>query len=494
MRKLTDILRDIPVARTVGKFPPEISNMQFDSRQVKKGDLFVAVRGTQTDGHRYIGTAAERGAALIVCEELPELISKETSYLQVKNSAEALGRMAANYYDRPSEQLTLIGVTGTNGKTTTTTLLFDLFSDLGYKCGLLSTVENRIGQKVLPSTHTTPDAVAMNELLRGMVDSGCDYCFMEVSSHAVHQHRITGLHFAGGVFTNITHDHLDYHGTFRAYIEAKRMFFDNLPTSSFALVNADDRNGTVMTQQTTARRLSFALRRPADYKGKILDNSPSGLHLVINEREFFARLIGAFNAYNLLAAYGVAVELGMDETEVLTALSQIRPAAGRFEQVTDTSGRQLSGIVDYAHTPDALEKVIQTANATRPGQARLITVVGCGGDRDRTKRPKMAKVAASGSDQVILTSDNPRTEDPNLILREMEAGIPAELQRRVLTIADRAQAIRTAVRLAQPGDLILVAGKGHETYQEIAGVRHPFDDREELRKAFEELIETESQK
>ena len=494
MRKLTDILRDIPVARTVGKLPPEVSSIQFDSRQVNEGDLFVAVRGTQTDGHRYIGTAAERGAALIVCEELPELISKETSYLQVKNSAEALGRMAANYYDRPSEQLTLIGVTGTNGKTTTTTLLFDLFSDLGYKCGLLSTVENRIGQKVLPSTHTTPDAVAMNELLRGMVDSGCDYCFMEVSSHAVHQHRITGLHFAGGVFTNITHDHLDYHGTFRAYIEAKRMFFDNLPTSSFALVNADDRNGTVMTQQTTARRLSFALRRPADYKGKILDNSPSGLHLVINEREFFARLIGAFNAYNLLAAYGVAVELGMDETEVLTALSQIRPAAGRFEQVTDTSGRQLSGIVDYAHTPDALEKVIQTANATRPGQARLITVVGCGGDRDRTKRPKMAKVAASGSDQVILTSDNPRTEDPNLILREMEAGIPAELQRRVLTIADRAQAIRTAVRLAQPGDLILVAGKGHETYQEIAGVRHPFDDREELRKAFEELIETESQK
>ena len=492
MRKLTDILRDIPVVRTVGKLPPGISNIRFDSRNVMEGDLFIAVRGTQTDGHRYIGTAIERGAALIVCEELPELISKETSYLQVKNSAEALGRMAANYYDRPSEQLKLIGVTGTNGKTTTTTLLFDLFSDLGYKCGLLSTVENRIGQKVLPSTHTTPDAVAMNELLRDMLEAGCDYCFMEVSSHAVHQHRITGLHFTGGVFTNITHDHLDYHGTFRAYIEAKRMFFDNLPKSSFALTNLDDRNGPVMTQQTPARRLSYALRRPADYKGKILDNSPTGLHLVINEREFFARLIGGFNAYNLLAAYGVAVELGMDETEVLTALSQLRPAAGRFEQVADTSGCQLSGIVDYAHTPDALEQVLKTANATRPGNARLITVVGCGGDRDRTKRPQMAKVAATSSDQVILTSDNPRTEDPNQILREMEAGVPAELQRRVLTIADRAQAIRTAVRLAQPGDMILIAGKGHETYQEIAGVKHPFDDREELRRAFEELTKTES--
>ena len=486
MRKLRHLLTEVKTIRNVGSLERDLENIQFDSRRIGPNDVFVAVRGTQTDGHRYITTAIERGATTVVAEELPEAFPEHVTYVQVENSAAVLGQMAAAYYDQPSRELKLVGVTGTNGKTTTTTLLHDLFSGLGYKAGLLSTVENRIGRRVIKSTHTTPDALAINGLLRDMADAGCDYAFMEVSSHAVHQHRTTGLHFTGGVFTNITHDHLDYHGTFRAYIEAKRTFFDNLPKSSFALTNRDDRNGEVMLQSTRARRFTYALKRPADYKARVLDNAPTGLHLDLNGHEVFARLIGTFNAYNLTAAFAVADLLDQDALETLTALSELRPAAGRFEQIADPTGQNRLGIVDYAHTPDALEKVLQTLDAVRrPGQ-RILTVVGCGGDRDRTKRPKMARVATERSNQVILTNDNPRTEDPQAILFEMEAGVPDELQSRVLTIADRRQAIRTAVRLAKANDIVLVAGKGHENYQEINGERTHFNDREELAVALRE--------
>ncbi len=485
MRRLTNILLNIRPQETAGSLSRTVNKIEFDSRKVEKDDIFVAVRGTQADGHAYIPTAIAKGASVIVCEKTPRDKAQNVTYIQVENSAKTLGALAANYYEHPSRDLQLVGVTGTNGKTTTVTLLYDLFTDLGYKVGLISTIENKIGKTVIPSTHTTPDAVSLQKLLAEMVAAGCSYAFMEVSSHAVHQERIAGLTFAGAVFSNISHDHLDYHKTFRDYIDAKKMFFDNLPKSAFALTNVDDKRGMVMLQNTRATKYTYSLQRIADFKAKILENTLAGLHLDLDGTEFFGRLIGKFNAYNLLACYAVARLLEQEKTEVMAALSNLKSAAGRFDYLTDPR-RNLIGIVDYAHTPDALAKVLQTINQLRVGEGKIITVVGCGGDRDKNKRPKMAKIACDNSQQVILTNDNPRTEDPQQILRDMEAGIPPYATQKVLTIADRAQAIKTAVRLAVKNDIILVAGKGHETYQEVNGVRLDFDDKEILRNLFSE--------
>lgn len=469
---------------TIGEGSGHIEQITFDSRDVGESDLFVAISGTTTDGHLFIQKAIEKGAKTIVCEELPENLKEGITYLKVENSSEALGRMAANFYDHPSKELKLIGVTGTNGKTTTVTLLYDLFTELGYKVGLVSTIENKIGNAKISATHTTPDVLSTSLLIREMVNAGCDYAFMEVSSHAVHQRRIAGLHFEGGVFTNITHDHLDYHKTFREYIKAKKQFFDNLPKTAFALTNQDDRNGAVMLQNTKAKKYRYALRKPAEFKAKILENLLTGLHMLLDEADFYARLIGEFNAYNLLSTYSVAVLLGQDKMEVLTALSHLKAAEGRFDCVVDNK-RKVIGIVDYAHTPDALEKVLQTIHKLREGNAHIVTVIGCGGDRDKKKRPKMAKVACDYSDQVILTSDNPRTESPEVIIAEMEKGIPAYATQKAISITDRKQAIKVAYRLAQDGDIVLVAGKGHEKYQEINGVRQAFDDKAELLNNFQ---------
>lgn len=453
--------------------------MTLDSRKAAPGTLFAALRGTATDGHAYIGKAIENGATVVLCEELPSERQEHVTYVQVADSAEAFGRVASEFYDRPSEKLRLVGVTGTNGKTTTATLLYDLFIQLGYKVGLISTIENKVNKRSVHATHTTPDAGAINLLIQHMVEAGCDFAFMEVSSHAVVQRRIAGLFFTGGIFTNITHEHLDYHKTFSAYIEAKKMFFDNLPKSAFALVNADDKRGGVMLQNTTAKKYTFGLRKAADFKARILENSLTGLHLDLDGEDFHARLIGEFNAYNLLGVYAAALLLGQQKQEVLQALSGLRAAEGRFDYVLNQA-RNVIGIVDYAHTPDALEKVLSTIHALRKGGGRILTVVGCGGDRDRTKRPIMAKVACDYSDQVILTSDNPRTEDPEAIIAEMEKGVPAYAFTRSLSITNRLQAIRAACKMANTGDVILVAGKGHEKYQEINGVKHPFDDKKVL--------------
>lgn len=459
-----------------------IQRIIFDSRKVEAGDCFVAVKGRQSDGHAFIGSALEKGASAVVCEQLPpELPSEGATFVRLADSAEALGQMAANFYGHPSQKLKLVGVTGTNGKTTTVTLLYQLFMALGYKTGLLSTVENRIGQRVYPAAYTTPDAVALNELLAEMVDAGCAYAFMEVSSHAVDQGRIAGLHFSGGVFTNLTHDHLDYHGSFKAYLQAKKRFFDDLPKSSFALVNIDDKNGNVMIQNTAASKYRYSLRVLTDFKAKIIENSLSGLHLELDRQEFFGRLIGEFNAYNLLAVYATARLLEADSLEVLTQLSRLRSAEGRFDYIVD-SKKSIIGIVDYAHTPDALLKVLTTIRQLRKGEEQIITVVGCGGDRDKDKRPVMARIACDNSTQFILTSDNPRTEVPDTIIDDMEEGLSEDCRTKSLRITDRRQAIRTACRLARQGDIILVAGKGHEKYQEINGQRHPFDDKEELAK------------
>lgn len=441
--------------------------------------MFVAVRGTTSDGHQFIGKAIDSGAVAIVCERLPEHLVKKTTYIQVADSAEALGWAASNFHGRPSEKLKLVGITGTNGKTTTATLLYDLFLALGYKTGLISTIENKVNKRSIKSTHTTPDAESINLLIQQMVEAGCDYAFMEVSSHAIAQRRIAGLFFTGGVFTNISHEHLDYHKTFKAYIEAKKMFFDNLPKSAFALTNMDDRRGDVMLQNTAARRYTYALRKTADFKVKILENYLTGLHLDLDGADFYGRLIGDFNAYNLLCVYAVASLLQQDKQEVLTALSNLKAAEGRFDYV-QSKERNVIGIVDYAHSPDALEKVLNTIFNLRKGGGKIITVVGCGGDRDRKKRPLMAKVACNYSDQVIFTSDNPRSEDPDAIIAEMEKGIPPYAIKKVISITNRLQAIKTACRLAQSGDVILVAGKGHEKYQEIKGEKFPFDDKQEL--------------
>jgi UDP-N-acetylmuramoyl-L-alanyl-D-glutamate--2,6-diaminopimelate ligase len=423
--------------------------------------------------------AIDKGAVAIICEKLPQELRQGTCYMQVDNAPKVLAQVAATFYGHPSKNIKLVGVTGTNGKTTTATLLYKLFTQLGYKVGLISTVENKIGEEILPTNFTTPDAVAINELLQRMINAGCEYAFMEVSSHAVDQERIGGLHFTGAIFSNLTHDHLDYHKTFKAYLEAKKRFFDELPAASFALTNVDDRNGEVMLQNTRARKYSYGLKRQADFKAKILENSFSGLHLNVNGTEVICRLIGEFNAYNLMAVYGAAVLLEADPEETLMMLSNLTTAEGRFDYLQSPDGK--IAIVDYAHTPDALEKVLITIAHLRKGTEKVITVVGCGGDRDKRKRPIMAKIACENSQQVILTSDNPRTEDAQTIIEEMEAGIPPHLKNKVLSITDRKQAIKTAVRLATKGDIILVAGKGHEKYQDIKGVKYPFDDKEILR-------------
>lgn len=463
-----------------------VSGVVFDSRKVEQDSLFVAVKGTQVDGHEYIEQAIAQGATVIVGADAGAMETcqgKQVVAITVANSAEALALLATEFHGNPSGEMTLIGVTGTNGKTTVTTLLHDLFSALGYKAGLLSTVEVRIGTSVRQATHTTPDAVAINATLADMVDAGCDYVFMEVSSHAVAQHRTCGLAFSGGVFTNLTHDHLDYHGTFANYRDAKKGFFDQLPKDAFALVNADDRNGDFMLQNTKARKLHYSLRKVTEYRAKVLSNSPQGLQLELDGTEVFTRLIGRFNAYNMVAAFGVAQELEMDRDETLVALSSLTPAAGRLEHVVDLTG-DITAVVDYAHTPDALDNVLTTLREVMVPGAKLICVVGAGGDRDKTKRPEMARLAASLADQAILTSDNPRSEDPEAILNDMQAGlVDAELQVKTLRITDRRSAIRTAVQLATAQDVVLVAGKGHETYQEIKGERLPFDDKLELTNA-----------
>lgn len=483
--QLTELTGPIEMQASEGNLSAEVKQIDFDSRKVGPGSVFVAIRGAQVDGHDYIGRAVEQGAVAIVAEQLPQERLPGIAYIQVADSATALGRMASLFYGQPSRKLKLVGVTGTNGKTTTATLLYDLFTALGYKAGLLSTVCNKIGRESLPAAYTTPDAVAIQALLRDMVDAGCDYAFMEVSSHAAHQKRIEGLHFAGGIFTNITHDHLDYHKTFQAYIEAKKTFFDILPKTAFALVNADDKRGSVMVQNTRAKKYTYSLQAMASFRARLLDNSITGLHLDIGGREFFSRLIGEFNAYNLLAVFGAAILLGQEEVETLTALSRLGAVEGRFDYVSGPQSRRI-GIVDYAHTPDALEKVLNTIHQFREGDSRIITVVGCGGDRDKAKRPRMARAACDYSDQVVLTSDNPRSEDPDVIIAEMQQGIPPNAHGKVLSITNRREAIRTACRLAREGDIILVAGKGHEKYQEIKGVRYPFDDKEELAQALAE--------
>ncbi len=441
--------------------------------------MFVAVKGSQVDGHEFIEKAIKKGATAVVVEVLPKVMPKEVCFLQVKDSAEVLGQIAANYFHCPSEKLQLVGVTGTNGKTTTVTLLYELFMALGYKVGLISTIENKIAGRTIPATHTTPDAVSLNQLIAQMVEEGCSYAFMEVSSHAIHQRRIAGVQYAGAVFTNITHDHLDYHQTFQAYIEAKKRLFDDLPKTSFALVNVDDKRGEIMIQNTKAKSYRYGLKKLADFKAKIIENSLIGLHLKLDGEEFHGRLIGEFNAYNLLTVYAVANLLGQDKTEVLRELSQLKAAEGRFDYLYEVE-KKVIGIVDYAHTPDALEKVLTTINDLKQN-GKVITVVGCGGDRDKTKRPEMAKIACKWSDQVILTADNPRSEVPEQIIREMEAGVPLEWAKKVLSITDRRQAIKTATKLALTNDVILVAGKGHEKYQEIKGVKYPFDDKQILK-------------
>jgi UDP-N-acetylmuramoyl-L-alanyl-D-glutamate--2,6-diaminopimelate ligase len=450
------------------------------------GCLFVAVKGTQVDGHDYIQQAISDGAAAVICEVLPARVTGEVDFLMVADSAIALGLVAANFYDNPSTQLKLVGVTGTNGKTTIATLLYKLFRDLGYKCGLLSTVENQVNGQVVNATHTTPDPVELNKLLREMVDMGCDYCFMEVSSHAIAQHRIASLKFAGGIFSNLTHDHLDYHKTFDGYLRAKKAFFDDLPANAFALTNADDKNGNVMLQNTKAHKKTYGLKSMVDYKARIMENQVEGLLLLIDGEEVWFKMVGNFNAYNLLAVYAAAMLLEQDKTKILTSLSKLTGARGRFEYIV--APNKVIGIVDYAHSPDAVSNILSTIHDIRKGNEKVITVLGCGGDRDKTKRPIMAKTACEWSDKVILTSDNPRSEDPAQIIKDMEAGVDAAFRRHVLSITDRREAIKAAVMLANPGDIVLVAGKGHEKYQEIAGVKHHFDDMEELNAIFKELI------
>jgi UDP-N-acetylmuramoyl-L-alanyl-D-glutamate--2,6-diaminopimelate ligase len=453
-----------------------VTGICFDSRKVKPGFLFVAVKGTLSDGHEYVGKAIELGAVAVVCEVMPENVKESINVVTVKNSAQALGIIASNFFGNPSEKLKLTGVTGTNGKTTVATLLYKLFGSLGHRPGLISTVENRIIDEVIPSTHTTPDPVQLNELLKRMVDSGCTHVFMEVSSHAVDQERIAGLKFVGALFTNITHDHLDYHKTFENYIKAKKKFFDELLGDAFALVNADDKRGMVMMQNTKATKYSFGLKKMVDFKAKIITNSIEGLELEIGGKTVWFKLIGDFNAYNLLAVYGAAVLLGEDSDEVLIKLSALKGAVGRFELVQP--GAKVIAIVDYAHTPDALKNVLETIALFRSGTEQVITVVGCGGNRDKTKRPLMASIACRLSDKVVLTSDNPRDEDPMEIIKEMQAGVMPTEARKTLVMADREEAIKTACMMAKEKDIILIAGKGHETYQEIKGVKYPFDDRE----------------
>jgi UDP-N-acetylmuramoyl-L-alanyl-D-glutamate--2,6-diaminopimelate ligase len=464
----------------------EIRDIHIDSRQVVPGGVFVAVKGEAADGHQFIEKAIEKGAIAVVCEKLPAVLKPGVVFIQAENSAAAAGYMAHNFFGQPSEKLKIIGVTGTNGKTTIATLLYKLFTSLGYKCGLLSTVENHIGDKIVPATHTTPDAISLNRLLKQMVDEECTHVFMETSSHAIHQHRITGLRYTGGIFSNITHDHLDYHRTFDEYIRVKKVFFDFLPSSAFAISNADDKRGVVMLQNTNAKKHFYSLKTLAEFKGKILENNLTGLVMLVNEQEVHFRLIGEFNAYNLLAVYGTAICLGEDKQEILRFLSVLTGAEGRFDYLI-SPGEKMIAIVDYAHTPDALLNVLTTIKKLKRGFEQVITVVGCGGDRDKTKRPVMAEVACEYSDKVIFTSDNPRSEDPGQIIKDMEKGVLPGMKRKYISIVDRKEAIKTAISLAKPEDIVLIAGKGHEKYQEIKGVKNHFDDKEVVREMFELL-------
>ena len=482
---LKDILYKTAIESVNGTTDMQISKIEFDSRQLQSGDAFVAMRGTQVDGHNYIAKAIESGAVAVICESLPETLQKGITYIQVENSATALAHMASNYYGVPSQSIRLVGVTGTNGKTTIASLLYQLFKNAGYKTGLLSTVKVMVGDTEHKATHTTPDSLTINKYLSEMAAEGVEYCFMEVSSHGIHQSRTEGLHFAGGIFTNLSHDHLDYHKTFAEYRDVKKQFFDQLPKTAFALVNADDKNGAIMLQNTKAKKLTYALKTYADYKAQILENQLSGLLLKIDGQEVWVKLIGTFNAYNLLAIYATAVNLGLQEHEVLTLMSELESVSGRFQYII--SDTNVTAIVDYAHTPDALENVLTTIENIRTRNEQLITVVGCGGDRDTTKRPVMANIASSYSDKAIFTSDNPRTENPEAIIEDMEKGVEPQNYKKTIAITDRKQAIKTACQLAEPNDIILIAGKGHETYQEINGVRNHFDDMETVKELLAQL-------
>ena len=485
LKLLSDILYKTRLEEIIGSTNVAISSVTFDSRKVKKDSLFIATRGTASDGHHYIELAIESGAVAIVCEDLPETLKENVTYVKVLDSSASLGYIACNFYDNPSEKLKLVGITGTNGKTTTVTLLFNLFRGLGYNVGLLSTVENKINTTVIPSTHTTPDALALNELLSKMVETGCQYAFMEVSSHAIVQHRITGLKFTGAAFSNITHDHLDYHKTFEEYIRAKKLFFDNLQDDAFALTNKDDRNGMVMLQNTKAKKYSYGLKSIADFKCRVVENHLNGLLLSIDNQEVWVKLIGSFNAYNVLVVYAVSQLLKQDRVQVLTTLSNLNSVEGRFQYIKSNTG--IVAIVDYAHTPDALKNVLETIKNIRTGNEQVITLAGCGGDRDAAKRPIMAQIACEYSNKVILTSDNPRSENPEDILNQMQNGLDVVDKRKSLRITDRKEAIRAACSMAKPGDIILIAGKGHEKYQEINGVRNPFDDFDILKNTLKEL-------
>ena len=485
MSTLKDILYKVAIEAVKGPTDIAINKMDFDSRKIEANDVFVAIRGSISDGHDFIEKAIQKGATAVICDTFPDTINKEVTYVQVKDTNSALAFMAANYFGEPSKNLKLVGITGTNGKTTIASLLFQLFQKAGFKVGLLSTVKIVVDKVEHNATHTTPDSITINHYLKEMVDSGVEYCFMEVSSHGIHQKRTEALHFVGGIFTNLSHDHLDYHPTFAEYRDVKKSFFDNLPKSAFALSNVDDKNGQVMLQNTAARKLTYALKSYSDYKAQILENQLSGLLLKINGNEVWVKLIGTFNAYNLLAIYGTAVELGMESLEVLRLLSDLESVSGRFQFIV--SATNITAIVDYAHTPDALDNVLKTINDIRTKNEQLITVVGCGGNRDKTKRPIMADIATALSDKAILTSDNPRDEDPEVIISEMEKGVAPHNYKKLLSITDRKQAIKTACQLAQPNDIILIAGKGHETYQEVKGIRQHFDDMETVKEILEQL-------
>jgi len=482
-KTLQELTKNLKIKQAIGDLLVSISSIEIDSRNIVEGSLFVAINGVQSDGHLFITKAINSGAIAIVCEKLPVDIIENVTYLVVANTQEATALMATVFYNNPSAKLKLVGVTGTNGKTTIATVLFKLFRQLGYRCGLISTVQNQIDDLIIPATHTTPDAVSLNALLQLMVDEGCTHVFMECSSHAIHQHRITGLTFTGALFSNITHDHLDYHKTFDEYIRVKKSFFDHLPSSAFAISNADDKRGEIMLQNSKASKYLYSLKTLATFKGKILENLLTGLVMTVNDKEVHFRLIGEFNAYNLLAVYGAAICLGEESDNVLTALSLLSGAEGRFDY--SISKNKVIGIIDYAHTPDALENVLATIKKLRKGHEQIITVVGCGGNRDKTKRPIMAQSACDLSDRVILTSDNPRTEDPEQILKDMEIGLSSSARRKYITVIDRREAINAAVEFAKPEDIVLIAGKGHEKYQEINGVKHPFDDKLILQQAFE---------
>ncbi len=483
---LREILYKVKIRSVIGSTETEIKDVQIDSRKVTPGSLFIAVKGAAVDGHQFIDKAIEQGAIAVVHEGKQPAQKDGVVYVQAESSTEAAGYIAHNFFGQPSEKMKVVGVTGTNGKTTIVTLLYKLFTSLGYKCGLLSTVENKIANKIVPATHTTPDAIRLNALLKQMADEECTHVFMEASSHAIHQHRITGLQFAGGIFSNITHDHLDYHQSFDEYIRVKKSFFDSLPSSAFAISNADDKRGMVMLQNTSAKKYYYSLRTVADFKGKILENSLTGLVMTVNDQEVHFRLIGEFNAYNLLAVYGTAICAGEDKQEVLRCLSVLTGAEGRFDYVVSATDKIIA-IVDYAHTPDALLNVLATVKKLKKGFEKIITVVGCGGDRDKTKRPVMGEAACEHSDKVIFTSDNPRSEDPAQIIKDMEAGVSAAAKRKYISIVDRREAIKTAIVLANKEDIVLIAGKGHEKYQEIKGVKNHFDDKEVVKEVFDML-------